>query len=72
MLAGGAFMVALAAGLGGGAALSNATPPTPVVPLAPVVAPPLPPPDTSGVPAPPANNKVSGGRNYLIPSEIRD
>jgi hypothetical protein len=72
-VAGCAFMAAFAAGVGGGVGLSNATPPAPGGSPVPVVAPPSPPPDPSEVPAPPTkNNRVPGGRNFLVPSEIRD
>jgi hypothetical protein len=71
-LAGGAVMVALAAGVGGGAGLSNATPPTPVALPASVVGPPPPPPHASGVP-PSSPAEAPARRNYyLVPSEIRD
>jgi len=71
-LAGGVVMVALAAGVGGGAGLRNATTAVPVAPPAPLMAP-TPEPAPSDVPAPPTTNKAPAVRNhFLVPSEIRD
>lgn len=73
-LAGGAVMVALAAGAIGGAGISNATTTFgPVAPPAPGVVPPSPPRAAPEAPAPSANTKAPAGRRYyLVPSEIRD
>ena len=72
-LAGGALMVALAAAVGGGVGLSDATRPALVADPAPVEEPAPPPPVASEAPRPSTVDKVRTGRHhYLVPSEIRD
>lgn len=65
-LAGGAVMVALAAGIGGGVLLTDASAPKSIATPTSSVAPTPAPPTAAGTPAPPTDGYVPGGSNGCI------